>query len=44
MQQRGAQHWWRERGAFYPQEFRDYVDDLIRKGVGPSIDIRTPGG
>jgi hypothetical protein len=32
MQQPGIQQWWREWGGAYPQEFRDYVDGVIREG------------
>jgi hypothetical protein len=29
----GFKEWWREgMGTDYPQEFRDYVDGLIREG------------
>ena len=28
----GAQQWWHEFGGLYGQEFRDYVDNLIREG------------
>jgi hypothetical protein len=31
-QQPGMVHWWREYGGLHPQEFRDYIDGLIREG------------
>jgi hypothetical protein len=33
LQQPGIQQWWREWGAItHEEEFRDFVDDLIREG------------
>jgi hypothetical protein len=32
LRQRGTQQWWHEYQGLYGQEFRDYVDGLIREG------------
>ena len=34
LRQPGVQHWWSEWCIDFPQEFRDYVDGLIREGEG----------
>jgi hypothetical protein len=32
LEQPGAQQWWRDWSRIYPQDFRNYIDGLIREG------------